>query len=122
MQVGRRQKPQSLIFAPVGGSPMYVAAGFITTLLIVGGVASAMGAEDGAGHKIRPAANLAVNQATEDPRVKTHEIISEQGVEQACDTGPNGWCQKAQQQHQLVALLFPLVLGAASISLFLKPK
>lgn len=99
---------------------MHLTAGSVSILLIVGGIAGAMGAEDETGHKIRPAANLAVNQAMEDPRVKAHGIISEKAVEQACDTGANEWCSKAQQQHQLSGQLISLVFAAIPIWFCLK--
>ena len=99
---------------------MRLTAGSVSILLIVGGIAGAMGAEDETGHKIRPAANLAVNQAMEDPRVKAHGIISEKAVEQACDTDANEWCRTAQQQHWLSDLLIPFVLAAIPIPLLIK--
>ena len=95
---------------------MYPVAGFVVTLLIVGGIASAMGAEDGAGHKMRSATNFAAGQAVEDPRVKVHETVSEMAVQQACGMGTNEWCHNEQQRQQIVGLLLPLVLVAVPIA------
>ena len=94
---------------------MYLAAGSVVTLLIVGGIASAMGAEDGAGSKMRPAANFAVEQAVGDPRVMVQEAVWEMSVEQACNAGADEQCQEAQQSYQLIAPLSTVV----SVALFL---
>ena len=94
---------------------MYLSAGSVVALVFVGGIASAMGAEDGAGHKMRSATNFAAGQAVEDPRVKAHETTSEMAVQQACGTGTNEWCHIEQQRQQIVGLLLPLVLVVAPI-------